>query len=207
VASVTVASGDPSERHLWDGFGFTTSDVPSGATIDGIEVRYETASAFSGDLDVQLHEGAVALGTAKTDSPATATVHTLGGAADVWGTTLTDTQVRASDFGIVADASAASSTTIEIDYFEVRVHYTPAPVSLTGSDIESTVDLDAPAATISGLALTATDPEVTANTETPVLTTFVWRLTDGDVSSWSAASAVSDTWSDAAADDATWSDV
>jgi hypothetical protein len=80
-------------------FGFT---IPGGSTIDGIEVLYTLtssgASATRRLVETQLWNGAN-IGTAKSPASSWAD-QTLGGAADVWGATLSPAIVNSMAFGV-----------------------------------------------------------------------------------------------------------
>lgn len=117
-----------------DNFDF--SSIPSGATIDGIEVVIERAEGATGnniyDYTVQLFKAGSLTGDNKADTvnewPTTITAKTYGGAADLWGTTWTDSDVKDPDFGVrmtnqkVSSSSSSGSNTV--DYVKVTVHYT-----------------------------------------------------------------------------------
>ncbi|OGY31211.1 MAG: hypothetical protein A3C02_04825 [Candidatus Andersenbacteria bacterium RIFCSPHIGHO2_02_FULL_45_11] len=87
-------------------FGFS---IPDGATIDGVEVGIERSSTkssgteYTRDVSTYLVKGGVPSGDNKGDTatnwPTTEASATYGGAADMWGTTLTPANVNATDFG------------------------------------------------------------------------------------------------------------
>ena len=117
-----------------DNFDF--SSIPSGATIDGIEVVIERAEGTTGnniyDYTVRLFKAGSLTGDNKADTvnewPTTITAKTYGGAADLWGTTWTDSDVKDPDFGVrmtnqkVSLSSSSGSNTV--DYVKVTVYYT-----------------------------------------------------------------------------------
>lgn len=134
---------------LWcTNFGFDTAEVPSGATITGLEVRWERKASYGlateGTLTRTYYKaikGGAEAGTQKTedgDLPTTDTVSSSqGGAADVWGTTFTDSDARASDTGVAIahfDDNHASAT-LSADNVEIRWHYTVAATRRRGSAV------------------------------------------------------------------------
>ena len=119
------------------GFGFA---IPSGSTINGIQVRCITKSNGAGQA-AQINcatnghsifiAGAPA-GTIDTtdiwtsDDP-TYTTFELGGATSLWGLTPTVAQINASNFGVGISAEKSASTpTARIDSVEINVYYTEA---------------------------------------------------------------------------------
>lgn len=127
---------NPSADLTLTDFGFTTSDVPSGSTINGITVsviRKNNGGAYDiTDSTVKLINGAgtvvgsnKALGSAWSTATNGETV-VYGGAADTWSASLTDADVIDTDFGIliVADDSYSCYDTAEIDYVTVTINYT-----------------------------------------------------------------------------------
>ena len=120
-------------------FGFDTGDIPSSSTINGIEVRFVDVASNVGDKPWTFStvyltaDGSTNDGTAKTNqgtinssTASTVTVPASGGATDAWGTALTDTEVRASTFGVFFNLQATSETNTlaVIDQLELRVNYT-----------------------------------------------------------------------------------
>ena len=69
-------------------FGFTTGDIPSGSTIDGIEMQAEEDSndaATDSSIRLRITSGQVGDDKATgSDWPTTPTLVTYGGAADDW---------------------------------------------------------------------------------------------------------------------------
>lgn len=117
-------------------FGFSAL-VPVGATIDGIEVRvgnYNTTGTVPnpGWVDVRLVLADNSVGSEnKTAEIAvmTPTPNTdeAGGPTDLWGETGTDrSDVIDSDWGWLIKGNADASTgEMEIDFMQMKVHYTP----------------------------------------------------------------------------------
>lgn len=111
-------------------FGFT---IPSGATIDGVVAQITWRSANSGrsnyELQIRICKGGSPTGNnkaANTKSTTTYTTVTHGGAADLWGTTLTDSDVNASDFGLSVQYSTdvSQATRAVLDCVQLTVYYT-----------------------------------------------------------------------------------
>lgn len=135
-ASVSVSTGGHSDYLRCSNFGFTTSDIPSGAIINGIEVTIEHRSVDTNnqfrDRTVILRNSGGQVGDNKASAtlwtPANADVtFTYGGAADVWGTTLTDSDIRASTFGLdfsLDFTGAGFNETSQIDAILIRIYYT-----------------------------------------------------------------------------------
>lgn len=100
--TVTLADNQLSSEALSGSHGFT---IPGGATITGIEVHIErngSADTVS-TLSVNLKKSAITpVGTTKTSTawPAADAVVTLGGPSDLWGTTWTDAEINAGQFGV-----------------------------------------------------------------------------------------------------------
>lgn len=96
-SSLSANNGDV---HAWTDFGFD-AEIGPGDTINGITLVSNGTGDFNRlDITYQVYSGGAQVGTAKVirhyevyQSP------TLGGAADMWGTTLTAADVRSSGFG------------------------------------------------------------------------------------------------------------
>lgn len=136
-ATNNVNSGFPTGATLLcTNFGFTTSDVPAGSLILGIEVNVERSYTTGGtakpkDLTVQL----IVAGSQTGDNKAVAgnwnlttdTVQAYGSASDAWNAGLTDSIVIASTFGVAVQAqydTGSGTATCRIDYVELRITYT-----------------------------------------------------------------------------------
>jgi len=127
-----VGPGGASYQMLLTGFGFS---IPSGATINGITAsieRKKTGNAGSSIKDslIKLIKGGVVSGTDKKSGlnwPTTETVATYGGSSDLWGLTLTHTDVNDANFGIAVAIScfgAKFPATGNIDLITLTVDYT-----------------------------------------------------------------------------------
>jgi hypothetical protein len=135
IVAASYDSPDISQILVSSNFGFA---IPTGSTIDGIEVEIERRSiiANSGkDFRVQLAKGttfASLVGNNKavpaTIWPTSIAVATYGGATDLWGTTWTPAEINASSFAIFLSAQAnIANADIGVDFIRITVHYTPPP--------------------------------------------------------------------------------
>jgi len=135
-ATTTIGSGQSEYLYVWD-FGFS---IPSGATIDGVEVRlwrYAAAANVVYDSDVRLIDksAAVALdwligndGSLAGYWPTSDQYATHGGASDTWGldsSTLNESLVNSSDFGFAVSVDEdPGNSTAYVTRVQVRIHYT-----------------------------------------------------------------------------------
>lgn len=123
---------------LWcTNFGLSSSDVPSGSTVIGIEARWEAKQSFEGigvegsvNTLIRLIKSSALTGTQKTQSGHLTdadAVYTYGGAADMWGATFSDAEIIASTTGVAFafEDLDLSTTTVTCDHVQFRVHYTP----------------------------------------------------------------------------------
>jgi hypothetical protein len=113
-------------------FGFTVSDIPSGSTINGIEFivgRYAAAAAIH-DSAIYLRKTSGQTGSNMasatgwpTGSPAEAT---YGGSTNMCGTSLTQSDIVSTDFGIDLSTFNDNSSALfaYVDYIKIRVYYT-----------------------------------------------------------------------------------
>ena len=160
LSSVLVSTGgslDTSNTHDWTGFGFTTGDIPSGHTIDGIEVTVRAKSYASANatsvINVYIVIDGSTISAAKTFNLSTGvsslTDFSVGGAADTWGLSTTDAQARASSFGVALKVSGPA-------YKLVGGNFDCVDIVITHSSptIDSDGDATSPAATASGSGIT-----------------------------------------------------
>lgn len=116
-------------------FGFS---IPSGATINGVTVSVERRSAagvsMAKDARVRIVKGGTIGSTDKASSSAwpytTDGTATYGSSSDLWGETLTDTDINNSTFGMAIAATKfggkAPSFGPEIDTVTITIDYTAA---------------------------------------------------------------------------------
>ena len=133
----TALLGANNKTHILDctNFGFSLS---AGSQIDGIEVRLEksddvTATGIVRDFDIRLIKGGTRQGNDKADTATdwlgTDTNVDYGGVADLWGLTLSQADVEATNFGVAIqsqNASGVNPNTARIDAVWINVHYTAA---------------------------------------------------------------------------------
>ena len=104
--------------------------VPSGATIDGIEIEVEAQRLQTDqDLDVQLSwDGGSSFTSAKTNTINTSSdsVYTYGSSVDTWGRTWSDTDFSDANFLLYAKDTTSTNRTISTDHIRVKIHYTPS---------------------------------------------------------------------------------
>jgi len=127
VMSYGFNIGDYSPYLCTLNYGF--AGVPSGATITGIGVTLNRRGTDFKDYSVKLIKSGTIQGNDKADTattyPSTLTDATYGGDGDLWGLTLTDTNVKASNFGVAIACQQVSSGYKEgfFDYIGVTVYY------------------------------------------------------------------------------------
>lgn len=116
-------------------FGFA---IPAGATIDGIVLEIERKCVVNSALNnakdaiVKLVKGGTVSGNDKADTstrwPTSDTYATYGASNDLWGLSLTDSDVNSSTFGAVLSAlftrTGKINPDISVDHFRITVHYT-----------------------------------------------------------------------------------
>lgn len=146
----SYASGDDESRAICDvgkntysdwlrltNFGFTSGDVPSGATINGIEVNVNRQSEASGNISdsaIYLRNGAAAqVGDNKASGTGWQTNNdedfVYGGATDTWNANLTQADIVDADFGIDISAdndNFISAMEARVDDVKIRIYYTEA---------------------------------------------------------------------------------
>ena len=150
-STASLAFG-PSVNSDWlrlTNFGFSSSDIPSGATIDGIEYQIErsvgSGSGTVTDLEIFLRITSGQVGSSGADTgtswPAAASeaYATYGGATSKFGRTWTQSEIVSTDFGldISARLSAGASRVGQIDHAQVRVHYTDSATGTIAASLQA----------------------------------------------------------------------
>lgn len=113
----------------FDGVGVISTfafGIPSGATIDGIEVTVEAKVGFATVaivLSLSWNAGTNFTSTKTNSAGTTEATDTYGGAADTWGRTWSDTELSDANFQLKIDP-ANSAFTISIDQVRAKVYYT-----------------------------------------------------------------------------------
>jgi hypothetical protein len=136
-------SGDGSQDLVVTNFDF--SSIPSSAVINGILVSIEKSANVSdgggggeriNDSDIRLVVGGTAQGNNKALTSAanrwpltgSEAYTNYGGESDTWGLSLTSSQVKASNFGVLIKAVGnigEGSETGHVDHVRITVYYTP----------------------------------------------------------------------------------
>lgn len=115
--------------------GADFSEVPPGATIVGVKIRFERKqnNLIDGGISttyVQLIKGGALTGTEQTQSaswPGSDTVSSeIGGTSNLLGATYTEAEAKASDTGVAIAArdDAGFGTTGSVDVVEMAFEYT-----------------------------------------------------------------------------------
>jgi DNA-binding beta-propeller fold protein YncE len=121
---------------------FQTTEVfsiPTGATIVGISVRVTHYEGATGDrVTARLLVGGSAVGNTKTCAYSnTTTTETLGGPADMWGATITPSDVNndgSDGFGLNIEYTQSTGKYVGAycSYVEVTVYFKVMPIAFTG---------------------------------------------------------------------------
>jgi hypothetical protein len=129
-------SGDISYYLTATNFGFT---IPNGSTIDGIVIDIEVSDNSGGgnikDNSVRIIKGGLITGMDNSNGANWLTgdeYRAHGNSTDLWGTTWTDSDINASNFGVAISArrtGAGGNNTARIDNIQITVYYTE-PTSL-----------------------------------------------------------------------------
>jgi hypothetical protein len=120
------------------------ADVPNPSTIVGVEMQIEGQTANTGDsfdISTQLVVGGAVCGNHENligcsggcFAGSTDTTELAGGSTTTWGCTISDSDVRASNFGVDLDLvkrTGASNATMSVDDICLRVFYLPEPGAL-----------------------------------------------------------------------------
>lgn len=133
---------------LCTNYGFTTSDVPSDATVNGIEVVFkrktESNSGSTTDNSVKIIKGGSVSGTEMGTGTAWSTTlreDTYGGASSLWGLSWSPSDIHSSTFGVALASKASGSINklAELDVAKIRIYYTPAGGAVTPHNFKSLV--------------------------------------------------------------------
>lgn len=153
--SNNLGNGDVSYYLTATNFGFS---IPAGSTIDGIFVEIEKSDASGGgnvkDNIVKLIKGGTIQGndnSAGGNWSSTDGYSSYGNGTNLWGLTLTVSDINASNFGVAVSVRKTGSGTnnARVDHIRITVHYTDGslPIELLyfGGSFDKTkpaVDLD-----------------------------------------------------------------
>jgi hypothetical protein len=125
-----------------------SSTIPAGSTINGITVKIERYNSNTSEeapltvVDSAIYltkDGTTTVGSNKSAAATWQTTDNnttvdFGGAADLWGTTLTAAEVNASTFGVMISPSISYNNyneiggSILIDYVTITIEYTGGAV-------------------------------------------------------------------------------
>jgi len=124
VCSTIYDAKNDSNILYFTNFGFSSADIPAGATILGIEVevrRYTGTSGVSNTYWMLPVEGSY---SKNGDSwPMSAGVQNMGGGSDLWERSWTQDDILSSDFGVCLTMKTLTDSTFYIDYVKIRVTY------------------------------------------------------------------------------------
>jgi len=132
ASSVTLEASETSDEVFLSGF---SASVPAGATITGVQVTTVVRSDFTSPSDTStINIGTVGTpGTAKAstlgDTAGEFAALTFGGSTDMWGLTLTPTDLNSAAFGVFAEFSTgggSSGGTLDADLVRMEIFYTLA---------------------------------------------------------------------------------
>lgn len=132
-ATCAMVIGDTSNFAKLTNYGFTSSDVPAGATINGIRVNITNhANNASGvtPTTVEIVKGGTVQTTQNKGTsvalPTTDTTTTYGATNDLWGVTWAQTDITSSGFGMTVQYTSAGTRTVSLDCATIDVTYTVA---------------------------------------------------------------------------------
>jgi hypothetical protein len=117
------------------GFNLPLSTVPTGFTVSFNQAYTTPGIGSAGTWTVQLSSGQVPVGTAKTAAATLGSERstiTLGGSADLWGTSLSSADVNAQYFGVTlifSDATGTGNDTVGVNAVKITVTYAFVGVS------------------------------------------------------------------------------
>lgn len=148
-ASMSVGNLYTNEQRSWHNFGLGTGDIPSGATITGIEVEIYANGGNAHIADITLETGgSKGTTTHQINIGTTYTYFTVGGSSDMWGLANTsDSDFRSNGFKVhyQPDYTTGNATFTYCRYVRVKVHYIDQPtgdgaittgsVTLSGSGV------------------------------------------------------------------------
>lgn len=127
-ASQAIATVTAGTDLISSNYGFS---IPSGATINGIEVTVRRYGSVLGLVDdtVRIRKAGVSIGTDLKATgiawPVANTDRIYGGPTELWGTTWTPANINATDFGVLIRATnpTAGAATAYVDIVSVKVYY------------------------------------------------------------------------------------
>ena len=162
--------GAPTQAHYLKATNFGFS-IPSGATIDGILVEVERKKQNSigsvSDTAVKIVKGGTVGSTNKAIGGYWSTTDTYisyGGSSDLWGETWSDSDINATDFGVVFSPTVTGGKgagVANVDHIRVTVYYTETgSASLSPSISPSLSPSQSPSASISPSSSPSVSPSL-----------------------------------------------
>lgn len=137
VCSTVYDAKQDFHQLFFTNFGFSSADIPAGATILGIEVEVKRYTGTSGVTNVYLmqpREGEYSYVKSGGSMPASAGTQNMGGGSDLWEQSWTRDIILSSDFGVSLMMTTSTDSTFYIDYVKIRITYSGETVApQTGS--------------------------------------------------------------------------
>lgn len=105
--------------------------IPTTATIKGVVFnvsRYRDGAGTINDYSIRLAKASVPSGTDKSTAalwPTTQTTYSKGSNTDLWGLTLTPTDINHTGFGVALACEGDALDTAYIDHMNLTVYHTP----------------------------------------------------------------------------------
>lgn len=171
----TTCSDTGKDRHVFYGYDF--SSVPSGSTIQGIEVRLDMKvdSTYGSPRScIELSwDGGLTWTAAKTTSTNYTTseaTYILGGTGDTWGRAwstgeLANLRVR------ITNIASSTSRDFSLDWIPVRISYIPSGANLTPSWTPATTNTPTPTITATFTSPSSSTPSNTVTVTASVTST------------------------------------
>lgn len=121
---VTSSRGGESHYLKAGTFGFS---IPAGATIDGILAGIQCKDTLLSIIDLRLAKAGTPGGGSKLLTSTTILAwYTAGGSSDLWGNTLSSTDINNTGFGVAAHVSHGVAGTTSVDDMTLTIYYTTA---------------------------------------------------------------------------------
>ena len=176
-----------------------TFGLPSGATIDGIEVQVEAREGTdpTSKAGILLSWNAGTNYTARKDTPGlsgTDAYYTLGGSTDTWGRTWIDTELNDTNFKLKLYAVSPGFEEILVDHIQVKVYYTEATTTSTTSSTSTTStssSTTSSTSTSTSSTSTSTTTSTTVSTSTSSTSTSTSSSTSTTTSTTTTSSSTS----------------
>jgi len=125
----TSCTSNRKDRHIFSNYGF---NIPSGATITGIEVHADaradsTTGAPKLCVQISWNDGATWTAVKSTSTLTTSeATYLLGGTTDIWGRTWASGDFTNTNFRIrITDVAGNTARDFSLDWLAVRVLYQP----------------------------------------------------------------------------------